>query len=278
MKNAIRYYYHLEVSNIDFQNHRYSFESYVLVEIDHPVDFSLYQYLVDNHYPVYTIIKNKDGEFITKIDGKDYVLLYVAEKIRISFPLLENFQIPIYQEEILPWHELWMNKIDFYERHVSTITSEKIKSSFFYYVGMSENAIAFYQIIKKKFPLYVSHGRLNDDFDFWNPINMTVDYRARDIAGYVKKLFFEGNFQISDLYLYFYNTKFQEQEYLLFYARMLYPSYYFDCYDKIVKGENDGCLTIYLEKVEEYESLLRNLYYYFSSFLFMPKIDWIVEK
>ncbi len=278
MKNAIRYYYHLEVANIEFSNHRYYFESYVLVEIEHPVDFSIYQYLLDNNYPVYTILANKDGEYITKIDGKDYLLLYVTENFKVSFEVLESFHIPLYQEEVLPWHELWMNKVDFYEKHVTTITSQKIKNSFFYYIGMAENAIEFYQLIKKESPLYISHGRMNNDFDFWNPTNITVDYKVRDIAGYVKKLFFEDNFQISDLYLYFYKVGFQEQDYLLFYARMLYPSYYFDCYDKIVKGESDECLDIYLAKVDSYELLLKELYYSFSRTIFFPKIDWIVDK
>lgn len=277
MKNAIRYYYHLEVNNIEVENHRYCFDTYSLVEIERPVDFQLYQYLVDNQYPVYPIIKNKDGEYVTPIDGKEYLLLYTTLDNRTNFNLLENFQIPVYQEEVMPWHELWMQKVDFYEKHVQTVTSERIKHSFFYYIGLAENAIAFYQMIKKESPLYISHGRMNNDFDFWNPTNFVVDYRVRDIAGYVKKLFFEGDLEISDLYLYFYKTNFQGQDYLLFYARMLYPSYYFDCYDRIVKGESDDCLISYFEKREDYERLLKELYYFFSRFLFLPKIDWIVD-
>lgn len=277
MKNAIRYYYHLEVSNIEYQEHRYYFDSYVLVEVEKPVDFSLYQFLMDNHYPIYPIIKNKDGKEITNIEGKEYLLLYVSYQANMNFQELENFQLPVYQEELLPWHELWMKKVDFYEKHVQTMTSEKIKNSFFYYIGLSENAISFYQMIKRETPLYISHGRMNNDFDFWNPTNFIVDYKVRDIAGYVKKLFFEDNLQLSDLYLFFYKTNFQEQDYLLFYARMLYPSYYFDCYDKIVKGESDECLIPYLEKIEEYEHFLRELYYSFSRVVFLPKIDWIVD-
>lgn len=278
MKNAIRYYYHLEVGNIEFRDYHYYFDSYVLVEIEKQVDFSIYQFLLDNHYPVYTIIRNKDGEYITNIDNKNYLLLYVTSQDRTSFELLENFQIPVYQKEILPWHELWMNKVDFYEKHVQTVTSRKIKDSFFYYIGMAENAISFYQIIKKEYPLYIAHGRMSRDFDFWNPTNLVVDYRVRDVASYVKRLFFEGNFQISDLYLFLYRFQFQEQDYLLFYARMLYPSYYFDCYDKIVKGESEDCLNRYIEKVDEYEEFLRALYYSFSRVVFLPKIDWLVDK
>ena len=278
MKNAIRYYYHIEVNNIEFLEYRYYFDSYVLIEVEKPVDFNIYHFLVDNHYPVYNIVQNKDGEYVTNIDGKAYLLLYVISQNRLSCQEIENFQIPVYEEETLPWHELWMNKVDFYEKHVQTINSNKIKDSFFYYIGMAENAIEFYQMIKKDYPLYISHGRMSKDFDFWNPTNFTVDYKVRDIAGYTKRLFFEGNLHLPDLFLYFYRAQFLEQDYLLFYARMLYPSYYFDCYDNIVKGENEDCLDLYLEKVDDYENLLKELYFYFSRFLFLPKIDWIVDK
>ncbi len=278
MKNAIRYYYQIEVSNLKFENHCYLFDSYMLIEIYKPFDFSIYQYLLENGYPVYQVIFNKERNYITQIDHKNYVLLYVSSISKIDFYTLENFQIPLYDKKILPWHELWMEKVDFYEKHVTTVTSLKIKQSFFYYIGMAENAISFYQLIKRENNLYISHNRIDSDFQYWNPTNFTVDYRARDIAEYTKKLFFNNQLQISDLFLYFYRVQFTDIDYLLFYARMLYPSYYFDCYDKIVSGDSEDCLDQYLNKIEEYENLMKDLYFSFSQFLFMPKIDWIIDK
>lgn len=278
MKNAIRYYYQIEVSNLEYHNHRYEFESYALVEIYRQLDFSIYEYLIQNNYPIYQIIKNKDQNYITNIDGKNYILLFLHYPYLITLETLEQFQIPTNEKKILPWNELWMEKVDFYEKHVSTITSIKIKNSFFYYIGLTENAISFYQYIKKDATLYISHNRMEYDFDYWNPSNLIIDYKSRDIAEYVKRKFFEDTLNLSDLYLYFYRTQFEEIDYLLFYARMLYPSYYFDCYDKIILGDSENCLDIYLEKIENYECLLRNLYFSFSQFIFMPKIDWIIDK
>ena len=42
MKNAIRYYYHIEVNNIEFLEYRYYFDSYVLIEVEKPVDFTIF--------------------------------------------------------------------------------------------------------------------------------------------------------------------------------------------------------------------------------------------
>ena len=276
MKNAIRYYYGLEVNQLDFYESRYYFDSYSLIPLQKSLDLSIYQLLQQYRYPLYEIVPNKDQEYITKIENQEYILVQTHEILPITFEVLEYFQIPIYQEEILPWHELWMTKIDFYEKYRNNVASSKLKNSFFYYEGLTENAISFYQEIKKVMPLYIAHSRMSDDFDYWNPTNFIIDYKARDIAEFTKNSFFNGNLNLSDLFLY--RTGFQEQDYLLFYARMLFPSYYFDCFDKIIEGESDSCLDLFLDRVEAYESLLQELYFSFSRQFFLPKIDWLVDK
>ncbi len=278
MKNAIRYYYQIEVNQLDRVNHRYLFDSYLLQEVDREFPESLYQLLLGMGYPIYRLIANKDQQYITKIEDKYYLLMQMQPSKQVGWETIEQFQIPMQQVELLPWHELWMNKVDYYEKHVSTITNDKILNSFFYYIGLSENAISFYQMIKKKGPLFISHYRMNNDMDYWNPLNLTLDYRVRDIAEYTKRKFFEDDLLLSDLYFYFYRNQFQVEDYLLFYARMLFPSYYFDCYDAIVNGEDDECLDCYLQKIDDYEQFLRELYLSFSQVLFLPKIDWIVEQ
>lgn len=278
MRNAIRYYYELDVNHLEYKDFRYSFGEYTLLELEREIPIDIYQQLKSWHYPLYDIIPNKSQELVTMIEDKQYVLLRTHENYPVCLELLERFQIPMGKEEILPWHERWMNKVDYYEKYTETISNPKLINSFFYYEGMTENAISFYQMIKKDTPLYIAHDRMNNDFDYWNPINYLLDYRVRDVSEYVKVKFFEGNFSMNDLFLYFRRTNFQTQDYLLFYARMLYPSYYFDCYDCIVKGGEDSCLDRYLEKIEEYEFFLRDLYFAFQPFVFLPKIDWIVDK
>ncbi len=278
MRNAIRYYYELEVEDLTYEDSRYFFQDYCLVPLAHEIPLSLYEQLKAWGYPLYDIVPNREHEMITTLDQKPYILLKTHPVMPIRLQVLEQFQIPMFKSAILPWNELWMNKVDYYERYMETVTDEKLLSSFFYYEGMTENAISFYQVIKKEHPLYIAHNRMTDDFDYWNPLNYTVDYRVRDLAEYIKIKFFEGKFQMEDLLLYFYRTHFEPQDYLLFYARMLYPSYYFDCYDTIVKGGDNHCLDRYLEKVDAYEDFLKDLYYLFQKVVFLPKIDWLIDK
>ncbi len=278
MKNAIRYYYELEVNDLEFIDGKYFFDNYFLVEVDSSIDLSLYEYLKQWHFPMYEILPNKENNYLTPIDKKTYMLLKITKMQDVNYEILEQFTWILAEKKELPWHELWMKKVDSYEKYIELSSSALLRSSFFYYEGLAENAISFYRQIKHEEPLYLSHKRMNSDFDYWNPLNFTLDYRARDIAEYTKRRFFEGKFQIQDLFLYFRRMHFTKEEYLLFYARMLFPSYYFDCYDAIMMGKEDCCLECYFEKREAYEELLKTLYYQFLPYVFLPKIDWLIDS
>ena len=70
----------------------------------------------------------------------------------------------------------------------------------------------------------------------------------------------------------------ESDELLLLFARMLYPSYYYDCYEKINNGENDEILDVYINKIEDYELLLYNIYNKIKAKTNIPRIDWIIKK
>lgn len=278
MKNSIRYYYEIEVDDITFQDNKYYFDNYILVENKKNIDIKLYEYLNQNGIPNYEIVWNKDDNYITSIERKNYILLKKNREIPISFSMLEQFYIPINKKEIIPWDELWINKVDYYEKHVYTISLKEIKESFSYFVGLTENAISFYREIKQENYLFIAHSRLKTDEDFLNPLNFAIDYRIRDVAEYTKSLFFNNKFNINDLYIYFSRNNLSENDMLLFYARLLFPSYYFDCYDDISNGKDTNQLSNVINKIDEYEEFLREMYYYIKQFTNIPKIDWIINE
>lgn len=65
----------------------------------------------------------------------------------------------------------------------------------------------------------------------------------------------------------------------LLYARLLYPSYYFDAVEKIIYGEikEDGINKI-TKLSESYEEFLYDFYKFLKRYTFLPEISWIVEK
>jgi len=278
MRNSIRYYYEIEVDDLSYRDGSYYFDSYILIEHKKEIDMSIYKYLKEGRYPIYEVVWNKESKHITTIEEKEYILLKKTTDIVVTFSVLEQFLIPANKKDALPWHQLWMDKIDYYEKHMQTVNFPKLKECFFYYAGLTENAISFYKLVKQDWPLYISHLRLNRKEDFSNPMNFALDYKARDVAEYAKKLFFEDRLNMDDLFLFFYRNQFHEFDYVLVYARLLYPSYYFDCYDNIINGGNEESINIIIDRIDAYEEFLRTFYIRIKQYATIPKIDWLIDK
>jgi hypothetical protein len=74
---------------------------------------------------------------------------------------------------------------------------------------------------------------------------------------------------------------FNREEYILFIARMLYPTYYFDMIDKIImNNENEIIIKKIIDKTNDYINLIEELFYYINNNLRMniPIIEWIIKK
>lgn len=274
MRNAIEYYYNIEVDNLKQVEGRYLFDNYILVPKQRELDLELYNYVINLNISNYIIIKNSKDEYLTVINNNYYILLEKINDYKLNLINLLNNKVLLGNQEI-PWDEIWSEKLDYYELYLKTFTSSKLIQSNIYYSGLTENAIKFYKEIKKKYPIYLSHLRLNEK-DYLNPINFIVDYKSRDIAEYLKYVFFYQGNSLINLELILDNLT--QEELLLFFARMLYPSYYYDCYEKINNGENDEILDVYINKIDDYELLLYNIYNKIKAKTNISRIDWIIKK
>ena len=67
--------------------------------------------------------------------------------------------------------------------------------------------------------------------------------------------------------------------YQLLYARLLYPSYYFDIYEKVIEEKiNEEELLKVINKVDSYELFLKNIFLEFSKIVPIEPVDWILKK
>ena len=67
-----------------------------------------------------------------------------------------------------------------------------------------------------------------------------------------------------------------EIDYKLFFIRLLYPSFYFDIYEQIVNNEiEEEELKKIINKIPEYETLIKKTYVYIKNNNFLPDIEWI---
>lgn len=293
MKNVINYYYTLYPENI-FQNKdeyyffinntRYTFIEYKedIKKIDKIYNMHL-NILKRNMY-VHPIILNKDGKALTMIKEKPYILMqtvYYGEKINIQ-NIISFSSVEANTNKETTWEELWKNKNDYIEYQINLLGNKYkiLKKSMYYYLGLGENAIQLLNITQpKNIRMYYSHKRIdrkNTTYDLYNPLNINIDTKVRDISEYLKQSFFSKEDIEKDLEYYLKTSNLTLEEHILFFSRMLYPTYYYDMIEKILKNEKEEkeILNI-ISRVDEYENIIKKLYKYYKTFINLPLIEWL---
>jgi len=306
MKNNIMYYYNINIENIyqnnnyyyfDINNERYEFVIYTRDIKEQEAIYKLNKKITESNLLVHEIIPNKDGYIVTIINNIPYILykIYINKEKEIS--LLELTHLSYYNfeyDEILKrdnWYELWAKKIDYLEYQINQ-TGKKypiLVDSFSYFVGLAENAISYAKntTIESQKEItdigVISHRKITDYKKIeliYNPLNIVIDHKSRDLAEYIKISFFINNKNIyQELNSYFSKNYFSEYGIRLLFARILYPSFYFDLYEEIIinKRKESDILNI-SNQIIEYELYLKNIFYYLKNIYKIPEIEWITKN
>lgn len=302
MINAILFYYRIECTHFVQKKNQYHFQSnmqnYCLI----PTFFSesyiqsinnVIQELKKRRCRCHEIIPNIKNEFITVIHETPYLLLKLSttSKDLISLPLISSYSIqsrflyPIEELSRNHWYEMWCEKIDYFEYQWSQFGKKYplIFESFPYYVGLAENAISLLnQVTFNKYPITLSRRRIHyyDTItDYYNPLNFIFDTRVREVAEYFKSKFYTNPFVIDEIILYLSYTTLTKEEWILFFIRMLFPTYYFDLFEEILlDGKEEHSIQFIINKNKEYEILLKKLYLFIKSKVSIPTISWLSPK
>ena len=291
MKNTINYYYNLNINTIHQKEKNYYFKAdnknYLLLKctnIEEPDDIYRLNIYLSQILPVHRIVLNANNEAITKINDSNYLLLELFNnnnKINLNNIIeLSNIRIPFSVDKLKrnDWYNLWIKKVDYFEYQLSQIGKKYplIRESFNYYIGLAENAIILVNNIDfNNIPLGLSHRRItNMSFNLYNPLNIVIDARIRDVCEYFKFCFF-NNIDISmELELFLSYNSFNIDEAKLFLARMFFPTYYFDLYEKIIDNEIDESeIKKVIIKADNYEKILKQVYYHFKNN--QINIEWL---
>ena len=187
------------------------------------------------------------------------------------------------------WANLWINKIDYLEyHHEQNIKKFPIlNESFNYFIGLSENAISYLNNITNKLSPeqsdigVTSHEYLDTTiYSLYNPLNIIIDHKARDLAEYIKLSFFNDNYNIFDeLDEYFKHNYFSIYGISLLLSRILYPSFYFNLYDKIINNEeNESSILKITSRIKEYEKYLQDIFNYFHKYYNIEEINWLKKE
>ena len=263
------------------------------------IGISVHQFVVNINNAFLTYISTDESDFCgannnvrAKFNSSiPYVLLqiYNNERRKITIEDITSFSnktYNIYNYNSLNrsnWGELWGAKIDYFEYQINQLGKNKpiIRDSFPYYSGIVENGIGVFNSLDVNYAMMsVQHKRIKkgtDVFWFYNPLNFVIDYRIRDACEYYKnKVLDRAEAQMigDDILNFFRSDSLNKDEIYLFYARMLYPSFYFDKYENIIVSEGKDFEEI-KDITSKYEKILKLLYKNLSNYIVMPDIWWL---
>ena len=300
MKNFIKFFYNMKVTNTNFINNYYEFNHnnnyyrlYILNE-----EYNIYNYnniytinkeLINNTL-MSEIILNKDKNIITTYHNINYILLKLNCNINKNITLEEIdylSKVKIVNNNKSNWGLLWSKKIDYLEELISENGKKypQVVNSFNYFIGLSENAISYYNNIDidNNMMYYISHKvlRPTDKVDsLYNPLNIIYDYRVRDVAEYIKNSFWTDNHNIyNELNNYLYKNNLSLNEVKLLISRVLFPSFYFDLYEDIFNyNKDEKILNNIISRIDEYEEYLNSIIIYFKRFYPIDEIEWLKKK
>ena len=290
----------MKVTNTNFINNYYEFNHnnnyyrlYILNE-----EYNIYNYnniytinkeLINNTL-MSEIILNKDKNIITTYHNINYILLKINCNINKDITLEEIdylSKVKIVNNNKSNWGLLWSKKIDYLEELISENGKKypQVVNSFNYFIGLSENAISYYNNIDidNNMTYYISHKvlRPTDKVDsLYNPLNIIYDYRVRDVAEYIKNSFWTDNHNIyNELNNYLYKNNLSLNDVKLLISRVLFPSFYFDLYEDIFNyNKDEKILNNIISRIDEYEEYLNSIIIYFKRFYPIDEIEWLKKK
>lgn len=300
MKNFIKYFYDFDVSNLERDNNIYFFnykdEFYAFEKCeDLELLLELYEILQINYKSYnYKFVFNKENSIVTFIDDIPYVMILINCNYKNSIELKKintNYSIKIKKKSKLIkfyWPLFWQKKIDILELNVGKLNLGKNELSIFYYfIGMCENAIQLFYEVNKKFStnyfddLIFCHRRVDcymSNFDFYNPINIIVDHKSRDISELLKSVFIKNNYNIKEIDEILNLVKLSNYGANLLFLRLLYPSFYFDSLDLYFENSNTEILSLYnYNFINRYKFFLIQIYQLLIEKYDIISIDWLLN-
>lgn len=293
MKNTIMFYYNFDNPLIYRWNKKVYVknknEKYLFQEIYSEKELMEIFNLLKNDNKYYKFIPNKFNNLITIYKERKYVLLQIRfERNDYTQEVFNNNYVYTQKTELIRnnWYFLWTRKNDYFEYQINHILGKYplIDESIDYFIGMAETAICYLNYNTGNIPnnnlerLSICHRRIAED-DFFNPLNIVVDSKERDIGEYLKHIFLNETYTDMKIkqaieFCYINNLDFYK-----LYARVLYPSYYFDLYEEIInENVKEEELKKVIERTSEFEEYVDKIYKSIIKKVEIRGVDWIQKK
>ena len=292
MKNIIEYYYNTYVADIRMIENNYYFIcndiEYIFSLVKNVDEIEqIYKRSIEtlNNNFFHTIILNKDKKLLTTINNNNYILLRINIKNNryITFDdILFCSSLPIYNKDNINPQSLWQKKIDSFEYYIDYISDRKelYREYYDYFIGISETAVSYLTFAiennTNEEPLCICHRRIGKGYtlyDLYNPLNIVVDHKSRDISEYIKTSIFNDE-HIIDIDKIITNSNLSSYGFKLLISRMLLPTFFFDAYEGNEEDKNKVIKKI-IYFMPLYEKLVSELIESIKKRTNVPSIKWL---
>ena len=291
MKNFIYTYYNIVVDDIKKEEDNYYFYYndvlflLCLVKNDINEVEEIYQYLLAKKKSCFIIINNVKNELYSEVDKNKYILLKTLGVLNYEYTYKDFVFMPIEKKAPKDWGTLWGNRLDYYEVQLRElgIKHQSLINTFGFYSGLAENAILYYNLTISRYKdgiiVSIVHNRTKYPCylkDYLNPVNLLYDYSIRDIAEYIKSYIFSKDYDVNYVLRIISELNLNNLMFNILYSRLLYPSFYFDSFDRIILDkDNEEIIMNSIDITDNYIKLLKSIYYTFSKKYNMFKIEWL---
>lgn len=274
MESILNYYYGIVVNNIIKKDSYYIIEclneKYILDELIGNIELveQIIDILNNTNIMYHLLVMTNDQKLFFTYEEKNYCLLKVRCNLNDKI-LLSSFE-NIRTKGDSNWADIWSKRIDYYESQVEEVIKDNsIKYALQYYIGLTEIAIYYNNVLKEVYSnndlIYtVSHKKISSPLsalDYYNPLNMIIDIEVRDLAEYFKMSYFNDVLTEYELLNIIDNLKFSDALANYFFLRLLYPSYFFNMYDKYIETRDiNNDIVECIKKSKDFEALLSKVY------------------
>lgn len=245
------------------------------------------KYFNTYHFFSYTFKPNIYNEIISKYEDKNFVILDIGNDFQKEVDFTDMLDFYNKSSLILfnrvkynnNWETLWESKINYLVSHFNNnkIDNKKYNILFNYYVSIADTSLLYLSRLKRKnsyFNYSVSfvHRRIdssNSKLFFYNPLNFIIDIKIRDISEYIKSLFYSDKDYLGELEYFFKTHKLDTYLASMLYARIVYPSIFFDSYE-----QNKIDIKKFID-FDKHKDFIKKIYDVISSYIYIDKIDYL---
>jgi len=213
-------------------------------------DFS--DLLRKNGILVHDFVLNNNGGILSE----NYILIKLNHLIdEISLSEITKFNINVMSKANIGFYDKWIDRVDYLEKQLTELSGNKlINNSFDYFVGIAEQLLDFlkvnYNDIGDTFITHRTFANLST-IDFYNPINIVLGNRYKDIASFIQ---LNNDWDLLDIVL----DKINDNDRVYLFVKLVFPFDYFYAINLYVTGDVSRLKNInyYIDHIEEYENYL----------------------